>query len=53
MKKVKVIEEYLDRECDLVHRYVDDELELEDARAKELIDGGYVEEIKPSKKTKK
>lgn len=50
--KVKVIKEFMDRQQKFEHRYIGNILELEEKRAKELISGGYVEEIIQQKKPK-
>lgn len=42
---VKVIKDFNDRTADLVTRVVDDELDVTEQRAEELIKGGYVEKV--------
>lgn len=42
---VKVIKDFNDRTADLVTRVVDDELDVTEQRAEELIKGGFVEKV--------
>ena len=51
--KVKVIKNFNDKTADFVTRKVDDELDLDTERAKELIAKGFVEKVtEPESKPK-
>ena len=43
--KVKVVKSFNDKTADLVTRVVDDEFDVTEQRAEELIKGGYVEKV--------
>ena len=51
--KIKVKKDFYDREADLALRRKGEALTVSAERGRELIDGGFAEEVKSEKKTEK
>ena len=49
--KIKIKQDFRDRSADLALRKKGEVLDVSEPRAKELIDKGFAEEVKPEKKT--